>query len=161
MFAIKNTQNLPKSRFHCKYETCLKGKFANVCITIQSARAQPQAELCDLKSHEKYAVFHIKIRRNGVKFDSFILNCEDILNETSEANAITMQIARAQVKAEDNMLCKTIIIKKKRFALVLTNPVRVKSVLTLTIHLKDGGTLLVPCCRWEIEAQWLHVSNKA
>lgn len=41
---------------------------------------------------------------------SFILNCEDILNETSQANAITKQIARAQVKAADNMLCKIIII---------------------------------------------------
>lgn len=57
--------------------------------------------------------FHIKTSWNGEKFDSFILNCEDILNETSEANAITTQIAWAQVKAEDNMLCKIIIIFKK------------------------------------------------
>lgn len=58
MFAMKTTRNLPEFRFHCKHETQLKGKFANVCITIQSTGAQPQAELCDLKSHEKCAASH-------------------------------------------------------------------------------------------------------
>lgn len=64
MFAMKTTQNLPEFRFHYKHETQLKGKFANVCITIQSTGAQHNAELCDLESHKKCAVSH----QNQVKW---------------------------------------------------------------------------------------------
>lgn len=64
MFAMKTTQNLPEFRFHCKHETQLKGKFANVCITIQSTGAQPQAKLYDLKNYKKCTVSH----QNQVKW---------------------------------------------------------------------------------------------
>lgn len=57
-FVMKTTQNLPEFRFHCKHETQLKGKFANVCKTIQSTGTQPQAKICDIKSHENCAVSH-------------------------------------------------------------------------------------------------------
>lgn len=62
MFALKTTPNLPVFKFHYKYETQLKGKTANVCITIQSTGAQLQAEFCDLKNHEKRVQFHIRTR---------------------------------------------------------------------------------------------------
>lgn len=67
MFAMKTTQNLPEFRFHYKHETQLKGKFANVCITIQSTGAQPNAESFVIQRATKMRSFTSKPGEMGKK----------------------------------------------------------------------------------------------
>lgn len=56
--------------------------------------------------------FTSKLGEMGKKFDSFILNFDEILSKTSEANVIVTQTAQTQVKTNDYMLPKIITIFK-------------------------------------------------